>query len=219
MRQKNRTAWTFGSLIGGMTLVSGLLLALEPGPVDAPPTGLNPLTAATVNNDPTKILFNTSTPRQWQRIIIHASPMGFRGDGEEALNAFYRSHGMAQGAGYHFVIRRDGGQFGPVEISQRWRQQLPGGIFYGTQQDATAQGLAPDYFDRINGSSIGICLIGDGASEPFTAEQQDQLFWLLGQLVTRCNISADQIDAGTAAGVLFPHAALNRMRVELAQGI
>ena len=215
MSQRNRTAWTFGSLIGGMTLVSGLLLALEPGPIDAKPQELS---AKGGHQDPTHALFDIQAPRQWQRVIIHATPVGFYGDGEEKLNAFYRDHGMAEGAGYHFVIRRDGGQFGPIEISQRWKGQLPGGIYYGTSEDAIRRGLRPDYYDQINNTSIGICLVGDGVTEPFTREQQDQLFWLLRQLMTRCGISGDMIDAGPAAGALFPHAELNRLRVEMAQG-
>ena len=203
---QNRTLKTLGALVGGMTLLSGLLMAIEPGPVDAPSTALS---AFDTTREPTRELFQTVRPRDWQRMIIHASPVGFRGDSEAELNQFYRQQGVGEGAGYHFVVRRRAGE--PLEISARWRQQQAGAFLFDPSRDQR-------FVDQLNATSIGICLIGDGVNEPFTEEQQQQLFWLVRQLSEQLGVPADQILAGEGVGPLFPHNKLRQLQSELAQG-
>eukprot|EP00752_Nemacystus_decipiens_P013965 g12401.t1 len=127
--------------------------------------------------------------RQWDYIIIHDS-RGVAG-GERELNAAwdleYARQGLPtpRGAGYHFVINdREGQSDGEVEIARRWKDQQAGDYISGEQAD------------KWNREAIGICLMGDADSRPFSQDQMDATVKLrfIDQAVAEYEV-AKQIDS------------------------
>ncbi len=197
----SRTVKILGAMIAGITLVSGALLALEPGPSFRPSIQL----AAYGPEDVETALFNTAPSRMWKKIVIHDS-RGIEGGQAELDDVRRRVYHMENGAGYHFVLRRDGDR---LELCSRWRDQLPG-AFIVHDKAATAW----------NEESIGICLIGNAQRQAFDPEQLKALVRLVGELQARYRIPANQVyvDLGTAntrtTGGTFPLAAF---RAQLAK--
>ena len=181
------------TLVAAMTVTSGLLIFLEPGPV-APMPGVA-LQSIDRGEKPQDSLFKTDRVQApWKAIIIHDSRTS-QGSAE-SLNHIHEKLGRG-GLGYHFVI--DNGPSstdnGKIEVGFRWSSQVPGDFF-----DASATPW-PD--------AIGICLIGDGERGRFTDQQLRQIVWLTQQLQKRYGIAKDkvytQIGAQTAASS-FPDA-------------
>jgi hypothetical protein len=191
------------SLIGAMTLVSTLLLALEPRPV-APRLGiaLNSLEQPGRTEDQ---LFQTNpaiVPGRWSAIVIHDS--GFVEGTAHTLNRAHEKLGIG-GLGYHFVIENDrSGQDGGIVMGFRWRSQLVG-----------AHSAGPDS-DRFNRQAIGICLIGDLDRQPPSSAQEHSLVWLVQQLQQRFNIPRERVyvrtgtDPSTQVARFFPDASFRR---------
>lgn len=184
-----------GALVVAMTLTSGLLLMLEPGP-SVPQTGvaLQSIDTGSVNPKPSDKLFETASPQaHWRSIVVHDSRT--KQGSAETLNLIHQKLGRG-GLGYHFVIDNGpGSDDGKIEVGFRWSGQAPGAFF----DDQTANW--PD--------AIGICLIGDGDAGRFTEAQLEQLVWLVQQLQQHYDIPKNdvyaQIGASTAAS-RFPDA-------------
>lgn len=194
---ERRTIVVLAALVMGMTLTSGLLLLLEPGPV-APLTGLT-LTSLDRSASPEQKLFDTSTtPRQWQAIVIHDS-----GSLTGSSRTLHQAHEQAgrDGLGYHFVVNNGTGEEdGVIEMGFRWPRQLAGQYVEGGE-DA----------QWFNENAIGICVVGDVDRESPTVAQRAELLWLVQQLQARFNIPRDRVyvEVGSSADSathLFPHA-------------
>ena len=181
-----RTIRVLFALIVGMTTLSAILMLLDPGPVHRGPSlALSALEA----DDPATIeeaLFSTNKPLQdWRYIIIHDSrgQQGSLEDLERSWNAYYIEQGVApRGAGYHFVIDDPtSGQDGKVEVCQRWQEQYPG-AYIDTEGD--------DHWNRI---AIGVCIMGDADTRPFSGGQAESLARLTRALQVKFNIPRENV--------------------------
>ena len=89
IKPHRRTLIVLGALIGGMTLVSAVLLLLEPRPV-TPESQIGPLRHFGDSGDPAAELFETSPapdPHRWKAIVIHHS-----GTSEGSARSIHRVH-------------------------------------------------------------------------------------------------------------------------------
>jgi len=199
-----RTIIVLSSLVVGMTLVSGVLLVLEPGPV-APLSGvtLQSIDRSSLQT-PTNRLFDTATPHQWRGIIIHdsGSPQG----SARTLSQWHRQLGR-EGLGYHFVVNNGSlKEDGLIELGYRWRQQLAGAY------------LAGEAAEPINQRYIGVSLIGAGQREEFTRAQMEELVWLVRKLqqrfdIRRSDVHVDIREDDNQPAATFPHAWFDKQLV------
>ncbi len=187
-----RVLIVLGSLVGAMTLASGLLLALEPGST----TTSVSLRQVDRPADPVSRLFHTQSrlDATWTRIVIHDS--GTTKGSAQALANSHQELGL-DGSGYHFVIdngRGDDNGRPDIHPTARWTGQSAG---------AFLNSLDPQHREQPN--TIGICLIGDTDTETMDKPQMQQLVWLVQQLETRLRIPEAQVRVQTA-GRRFPTA-------------
>ena len=193
-----RTIRVLGSLVVGMTLVSAILLALEPDPGYR--QNAWSLSALDMSSDNARDeILGVPDDREWDFIIIHDS-RGIIG-GERELNAAwdreYARQGMStpRGAGYHFVINdRKGRSDGEVEIARRWKDQQAGDYITGEQAD------------KWNRQAIGVCLMGDADSRPFSDDQMDATVKLVRLLQQAYDIPRSKVflHTGRSADSLAP---------------
>lgn len=174
-----RTLIVLGTLVAGMTVVSGMLRLLEPGPV-AP---LNGVTLQSVQGGPSPEarLFNTAAARDWQAIVIHDS--GRLTDSARSIAHRHEQLGRS-GLGYHFVVNNGQGEKsdGVIEVGYRWEHQRQGHYL--------AAGKDSDWF---HDNAVSICLAGDANREPFTRAQLRELVWLVQSLQQRFDIPAEAV--------------------------
>ncbi len=181
-----------GALVGGMTLASGVLLVLEPGPV-APWSGI---TLQSINrvSTPEQVLFDTAgDPVAWKAIVIHDS--GTLAGSSRTLNDQHERLGRG-GLGYHFVINNGSRQSdGLIEVGFRWTRQFAGDYLTG------------DNADWFHANAIGICLVGDVDRQRLSRAQLRELAWLVEQLQQRYDIPRDAVyvDVGSGDDAEFPH--------------
>ncbi len=200
-----RTKVVWLSLLGAMTMVGGMLLAVEgrPAPrVDG--LAFAPLAAAGEPNS-LETIFRTQQPldtRRWQGIVIHHSngPLG----SPATIGAEHEAMGL-RGLGHHFIIGNGNGmRDGEVNVGYRWLNQLPGAHTGGPRGD------------EHNLHSVSICLVGDGNRRPFTAAQYERLVELTVALCRELNIPREsvylhsQVAPTTDPGALFPTANFRR---------
>jgi N-acetyl-anhydromuramyl-L-alanine amidase AmpD len=160
-----------------MTLTSGMLLVLMPG--DSAP--ISNLTLRGIDKTPAaEPLFDENTDNHaWKAIVIHDSRLN---EGSAQNIASLHEQLGKDGMGYHFVINNGTGKpDGGIETGYRWQQQVPGDY---------VDGKAGTWF---NENAIGICLIGDGSGQEFTAAQLKELVWLTRQLQDRFGIARHSI--------------------------
>lgn len=194
---ERRMIIVLSSLLGAMTLTSGLLLLLEPRPV-APWTDLSLRATDRIDNSEA-VLFRTATPierNRWQAIVIHDSRTS--GGSARSLANLHERQGRG-GLGYHFVIGNgQGAEDGLIEIGFRWERQMFG-VHSGGEVGAW-----------LNEHAISICLIGDGDSQPYTDAQLQSLLWLIHRLQRQFNIPAENVildvtrQTGGGVGPMFP---------------
>ncbi len=200
-----RTHVVWGALLASMTLVGGLLLALDRSAIAGPALALvNVDRAATASN--LDAIFDTKTPIKpgaWTGIVIHHS--GGAVGSAETLTRAHNARGF-KGLGHHFVISNgQGAPDGQIFVGYRWPMQLPGVHVAGAKAEA------------FNRQTIGICLIGDGERREFTQAQVARLTELVNALQTRFgipdrNVFLHRDIAPTASpGRLFPEAAFRQM--------
>lgn len=192
-----RTVVVWVCLVGSMTMVSALLLALEPNPA---PIGNNVALMAVERTpiDPSNVAATRQpvAPDRWRAIVIHHS--GQMTGSAASLDAQHRAADLGS-LGYHFVIGNGtDSPDGVVEIGSRWLSQEPGVHATGDQ--------AAWY----NQHAIGICVIGDGDRNPPTEAQRAALVQLVTGLQRDLTIPAQhvalhsRIAATTSPGRLFP---------------
>ena len=196
---ERRTLVVWASLIASLSLVSGLLLVLNPVP-HAPAVG-PVLTVLDPSPDDLETLLVTRpppAPGRWRGIVIHHS--GASHGSAEALGRLHQSQGYG-GLGYHFVIGNgDGAYDGEVQAGYRWSRQLDG---LHTRE------------------AIAICLIGDGDRAQPSRTQINQLVKLVTQLQRRLNIPADRVylyrdlAETTSPGLRFPAVSFRNQLADL----
>ena len=139
-------------------------LAPEPVRINVPPDWLPP----------------SRIEKQWTAIVIHHSATE---TGNAAIfDRMHREENHWDGVGYDFVIGNgtDSGD-GQVEVTFRWRQQVPGAHCGGT----------PDNW--ANADAVGICLVGNFNHTEPSANQMQSLSKLAGFLLKRYGIRTSQI--------------------------
>ncbi len=206
-----RTLIVLGALVVAMTVVSAVLLVLEPRPGSAGSEVIH-LTSLD-GSEPQTTLFNTTPapdPRVWKAIVIHHS-----GTTEGSAATIDRVHERLNlgGLGYHFVIDNGrGGPDGEIEVGFRWKQQRAG---------AYSAGPSGDWFNR---HAIGICLIGDPQKEAPSEAQIRELVWLVRHLQVRLGVPTSRVlvqgGSGSASasggGRFFPEAAFRQQLLNTA---
>jgi hypothetical protein len=177
-----RAKIVWGSLLASMTVVGGLLLALDNQP--APRTdGLSmaPLLAAGAPDD-IEAIFQTWKPLKkggWQGIVIHHS--GAIVGSNETIEAEHQARNFRH-LGHHFVIGNGNGmKDGRIHAGYRWMDQLPGAHAGGEQGQ----------FHNLH--SISICLVGDGNRRVFTPTQMRRLVDLVSRLCRELDIPRDKV--------------------------
>lgn len=194
-----RSILVIAALVFGMTATSGLLLMLEPGAM-APLSGVT-LRSVEPSSQPQARLFDTSTPLDWQAIIIHDS--GAATGSSQSINRLHQQLGRG-GLGYHFVINNGTDELdGLIEVGYRWQRQTFGNYYDPSSENA-------QWFHR---HAISICLVGDGDKGGFTEAQMRELVWLVQQLQQRFNIPKRAVltDLGsTGTSASFPYAEFER---------
>lgn len=187
MKKRSRRTVVFASLIGTLTLTSGLLLLLAPTPLTPNATSL----MAVDGQAGLDAIFKTRVPQspgQWRYIYIRQSKTS-------AGNA----DTLAEQQGYlgdHFIIGNgEGARDGEILVSSLWSRQLP---------------ATPPPRTRLDPAAISICLVGDLDRTVPTATQVTRLAQLVQAFQTRYGIDASGVlfvnDGGTPAtvGRYFP---------------
>lgn len=188
-----RTIRVLGALVVGMTIVSSILLALEPDPTHR--GSMISLSALDFQQeDVADRLWPAQVSEEWKYIIIHDS-FGISGSEQnlnDAWDAEYARQGLAKrGHGYHFVINDERGvSDGRIELTPKWTNQL-----FGSFIDAEGA-------DNWNRNSIGICVMGDAGSGPFSTAQLDSTVELVKELQRKLGIPRENVivQVGNATG-------------------
>jgi hypothetical protein len=177
-----RTPLVWGSLLCAMTVVGGLLLALEDQPAPTVDGVALAAPVAAAGATPIEAIFNTRADLEegrWRGIVIQHS--GSVHGSAATLAAEHQARAL-HGLGHHFVIGNGhGADDGELYVGYRWLDQLAGAHTGGP------------YEDVINRSYIGICLIGDGDRRDFSERQVRRLTQLVAALQRRLGLSDDQI--------------------------
>jgi len=116
----------------------------------------------------------------WRAVIIHHSATD---EGNAAIfDKLHREQNHWEGIGYDFVIGNgiDSGD-GQVEVTFRWRKQIPGAHCGGTSGN------------WANKDGVGICLVGDFNRTVPTARQMQSLLKLIRFLQKRYGIPKSRI--------------------------
>jgi len=190
-----RTLIVLASLVGAMTVASGLLLVLEPGPATAA-KGIS-LSSIGQQRRVHRGLFVTSRqakPGRWSTVVVHYghssqghSSQGHSSQGSSRATVFQAVHGaatgqLAQDEGYHFVIRNDSSISNEqLEIGQRWIRQQAGAYWAGTESH------------WVNHHGIGICIENNPTGQGPTEEQLRKAVWLVQRLQVEFHIPADRV--------------------------
>lgn len=200
---ERRTLIVWGALVAAMTVVSGVLMLMEPRPL-APSVAGQVLSVLDSGPSDVEAIFDTHPapgPARWQAIVIHHSGQSF--GNAQTLAEQHRAAGRG-GLGDHFVIGNgDGAGDGEVQVGYRWTNQLPG---------AQVHGSVGGHDRWYNQHAVEICLIGNGDDHAPTTAQMQQLVHLVTALQRRLDIPADRvylmsnITRGSSPGVLFPTA-------------
>jgi N-acetyl-anhydromuramyl-L-alanine amidase AmpD len=197
---RTRTVWL--ALLGAMTFTGGGMWALQGAPMPRLDGMSLPALVAAAGPSSLEAVYQTRSPVEkgrWTSIVIHHS--GATYGTPASIEAEHRAMNLS-GLGYHFVIGNGHGiGDGEVHVGYRWLDQLPGAHVAGPQGD------------RLNRTSIGICLVGDGHRHEFTQEQMTRLLDLVASLRATLDIPASQVylhsDVAQVAdpGLFFPAAA------------
>jgi hypothetical protein len=118
--------------------------------------------------------------KKWTAVVVHHSATE---NGNAAIfGKMHREQYHWEGVGYDFVIGNgaDSGD-GQVEVTFRWRKQIPG---------AHCGGTANNWANR---DGVGICLVGDFNRTVPTARQMQSLLKLIRFLQKRYGIPRSRI--------------------------
>ncbi|GJQ28648.1 MAG: hypothetical protein HBSAPP03_05320 [Phycisphaerae bacterium] len=178
----SRTKAVWGVFVASMTVVGGLMLALDRGPRGGADGFSLPPLAALAGRGGVEAVLDTPEPivkGRWQAIVIHDT--GASSATPESLDQQARAVGL-RGLGFHFVIGNGNGLGdGQIHAGQRWLSQVNG---------AHAAGKQAEWFNR---NAIGICLVGNGDRRTFTENQIERVTQLVDVLMRECGIPADRV--------------------------
>ena len=160
------------------------------------------------NNVPTSWFSPKDCEKGWKAIIIHHS-LTNRGNAS-TFNDYHKNGHKWKGIGYDFVIGNGNGSGdGQVEVTFRWREQIPGAHCGGTPNN------------WANRDGIGICLVGNFSETAPTFSQMQSLAKLIRFLQRRYSIPTNRIyghkdtpgfkKGGTGCPGKFPMARLKQM--------
>lgn len=210
-----RTAIVLASFLGCMT-VTAWMLSMTGGGLNLGSDGrsITPLVRPGGGSGLETILSPKAAldRSRWDGIVVHhsATPDAT----PQSLDRAHRNAGLSQ-LGYHVVIgngRRMGD--GEIHLGARWLEQLPGAHVAGPNGS------------RMNRTTIGICLVGDGDRRAFTQSQMIALVDVVRLLQYELGIDADRVRlhrdlAGTTSpGQFFPEAAFrSALATDIATGI
>jgi N-acetyl-anhydromuramyl-L-alanine amidase AmpD len=117
--------------------------------------------------------------KRWNSIMIHHTATT-HGNAAE-INGWHKDRGW-EGVGYDFVINNgNGARDGIVEVTFRWKEQIPGAHVGGT----------PNNWANVNG--IGVCLVGDFSKRPPSRKQMASLTKLVRFLQKRYRVPTSRI--------------------------
>ena len=136
---------------------------------------------APVNERPEKdsVVEAIGEASSWNTIVIHH--LGQPAGSPESLDRSHRKSGLS-GLGYHFLIGNGNGLGdGIVHIGYRWLDQLAGAKPIGV--DVT----------QWDGSTISICLVGNGNRRPFSEQQLLHLSYLVQRLQLALSIPSSRV--------------------------
>jgi N-acetyl-anhydromuramyl-L-alanine amidase AmpD len=150
-------------------------------------TGVTHAAAKTKSTKPSAAALATKTEKtlsaipvrgSWKHIVIHhtatpsATPRG--------IDRFHREQRhMENGMAYHFLIGNGRGMGdGEIYVGDRWKRQIQGGHLAS---------------EKLNMSSIGICLVGNFESKPPTDRQVQALQALVRKLMQQTGLSASAL--------------------------
>ena len=132
------------------------------------------------SNVPGSWLPPSQLEKEWTAVVIHHSATE---KGNAAIfDKWHRERKHWEGVGYDFVIGNgiDSGD-GQVEVTFRWRKQIPGAHCGGTRGN------------WANKDAVGICLVGNFNSTVPTKRQMESLLKLIRFLQKRYGISKSRI--------------------------
>ncbi len=183
-------------LMGAMTVASGYLLMLEPGPMLQPASVIS-LRAQSDIDITAAPLFDTAVPvRSWDSIVICESGRSSRS--ANTLTGSPADRG-SDAQSYHFVIEADRGRNEPLVLAgANWRYQRPTAASAGRREA------------RATGEPITICLVADSHVKRPGDAQMTQLVELVQRLQRRFVIGPGRvllqgdIDSQSPTGRLFP---------------
>lgn len=180
MGRRARVVWA--SLVGSMTAVTSLLLALDHGST-ARLDGLSlPAMAAIPGSTSIEAVFDTRVPvmaGQWRAIVIDHTGSAY--GTPTSIDEDHKSKGL-KGLGYDFVIGNGQGMGdGEIHVGERWLEQQPG---------AHTAGAEGEWYNRF---AIGIALVGDGNRREFTDAQMSRLMELVSALAREYGIPPERV--------------------------
>jgi N-acetyl-anhydromuramyl-L-alanine amidase AmpD len=132
-------------------------------------------------------IFTTSRPSvatlypsndRWKYIVIHHSATK-QGNATIFDNYHRKEKGMKEGLTYHFVIGNGtNSKDGEIEVSERWKKQIQGQHCWNNQ---------------INGTAIGICLVGNFDIFRPSSNQIESLVNLMNDLSKQYRIPKEKV--------------------------
>jgi hypothetical protein len=165
-----RSLIVLASLVGAMTVASGLLIALEPtsvGPIGG-------MSLSSIDDPDRSQVYDHVLQDQggrWSAIVVHV--------GSKPARA---TQGAAADTAYHFVIPQEpGAAKESVEVGYRWRRQLPGTYWAGSDSD------------WVNRHAIGVCIESPTGHSGPSDEQLQGLIQLVHSLQAQFQIPADRV--------------------------
>ena len=179
-QKRSRIVWAL--LIGSMTTVTALLMALDTNTRHRLDGRALPALVVTTGSTSLEAIFNTRKPvqpGQWRAIVIDCSgsPYGT----PETIDAQHRATGR-RGLGSDFVIGNGNGMgAGEIHVGYRWLEQQAGAHTAGPQGE---------WYNR---HAIGIMLVGDGTRQRYNSVQMSRLFDLVAALAREYKIPSDKI--------------------------
>ena len=146
-----------------------------------PPRSVKPSIFGSVpSNLPVGWLPPGKREKSWKAIVIHHS--GTKEGNAAIFDKWHRNSNHWQGVGYDFVIGNGRKcSDGRVEVTFRWKQQIPGAHVGGTPNN------------WANADGIGICLVGDFNKTRPTGRQMQSLVRLVRFLQKRYRIPSSRI--------------------------
>jgi hypothetical protein len=139
-----------------------------------------PVKAKTFDNVPAAWFPPRSREKRWKAVVVHHS--GTYSGNAAIFDDWHRNSNNWQGVGYDFVIGNgnDCGD-GQVEVTFRWREQIPGAHVGGT----------PNNWANVD--AVGICVVGDFNEAKPTRRQIASLVKLVRFLQKRYNIPTSRV--------------------------